>query len=189
MTFFERFSLRRCLSTTLLAAGCIVLPIASATAYAQSTPRVQVFGGYSYFRFDTTKIGFANNSNLNGANVSGSFNFTHMFGVTVDGGAHYGDANSLYTVMAGPQITFRAPKGTAFAHGLFGLAKDRVNIGFGDSDRHLSWAVGGGYDYALTPRFSIRVAQVDYVYTKLFNVSQNNIRASVGVVYRWGGTK
>lgn len=189
MTFLERLSHSGLGRLVALGALAVLLPAGARASFAQETPRVQAFGGYSYLRFDSSKIGFADDSNLNGANVSGSFNFTHLFGVTVDGGAHFGNGNSFYSVMGGPQFTFAAPGGTAFAHALFGLGKDRVNIGFGDSDRQFAWAVGGGYDYQVGPRFSIRVIQVDYLRSKLFDTSQNNIRASVGLVYHWGEVK
>lgn len=159
------------------------------TSLAQGTPNVQVFGGYSFFRFDSTKVGFADGSNLNGATFAPSYNFTRNFGVTVDGGAYFGNANTFFTVMAGPQVTFDAPHGTVFVHGLFGVGKDRVDIGLGRSDRQRAFALGGGYDYEISPRFSIRVIQVDYVNTHVFDTSENNIRGSAGVVYHWGEAK
>jgi hypothetical protein len=173
----------RCASLLLLAL------LTCAGAFAQNTPRVQVFGGYSYFRFDSTRIGFADHSNLNGATLSFSYNFLRNLGVTVDGGAYYGNANSFYTVMAGPQLTFGAAHGSVFGHALFGVGKDRVDIGFGDSDRERAYAIGGGYDYPVSDRFAVRVLQVDYVNTRVFNTTEGNIRAAIGLVYRWGGNK
>src|SRR5216683_551554 len=42
----------------------------SSAAVAQDMPRVQIFGGYSYTRFDSPSFGFANPSNLNGYTFS-----------------------------------------------------------------------------------------------------------------------
>ena len=167
----------------------MVLLSACGTSLAQSTPKVQVFGGYSFLRFDSTKVGFADRSNLNGATFAPSYNFTHNFGITLDGGAYFGNANTFFTVMAGPQFTFSAPHGTVFVHGLFGVGKDRVDIGLGRSDRERAFALGGGYDYEISPRFSIRVIQVDYLNTHVFDTSENNFRGSAGLVYHWGEAK
>jgi hypothetical protein len=49
--------------------------------------------------------------------------------------------------------------------------------------------VGGGMDLDLSPRFAVRVFQVDYLHTTLFNDKQNNLRFSTGLVYRWGSIK
>ena len=44
-------------------------------------------------------------------------------------------------------------------------------------------------DRDLTPRFAWRVFQVDYVHTAFFQETQNNLRVSTGLVYRWGTIK
>jgi hypothetical protein len=51
--------------------------------------------------------------------------------------------------------------------------------------------VGGGLDYRLSPHFSIRPAELDYLLTR-FNEftntsaqSQNNLRVSTGIVFRF----
>jgi hypothetical protein len=35
----------------------------------------------------------------------------------------------------------------------------------------------------------VRAFQVDYVHTTLFNTTQDNLRFSTGLVYRWGTIK
>ncbi len=58
-----------------MAALIVVLLLAAALpAASQDTPRVQVFAGYSYTRFDSPSFGFANTSGLNGYNFSPAFN-------------------------------------------------------------------------------------------------------------------
>jgi len=47
-------------------------------------------------------------------------------------------------------------------------------------------AAGGGVDMSFRKRFSIRVIQVDYIHTSLFDHDQNNLRFSTGLVYHWG---
>jgi len=51
----------------------------------------------------------------------------------------------------------------------------------------LAFQPGGGADMPLTPHISLRVLQVDYLYTRLPNSSlnyQNNLRVGVGIVFR-----
>jgi hypothetical protein len=53
-------------------------------------------------------------------------------------------------------------------------------------------AIGGGLDVNLSKRLALRVIQADYLYKQLgfdrigFDV-HNNLRASVGIVFRFGG--
>ena len=44
-------------------------------------------------------------------------------------------------------------------------------------------------DYGISDRFAVRVFQVDYLHTSLFNRTQDNLRFSTGLVYRWGSIK
>jgi hypothetical protein len=92
---------------------CIFLAIlltAPAMLQAQSSPKGQIFGGYSYLRFDSTRIGFADVSNMNGWNFSPAYNFTKHFGIALDASGHYGNHQKIYTFMsAGERDLFRAP--------------------------------------------------------------------------------
>jgi hypothetical protein len=51
--------------------------------------------------------------------------------------------------------------------------------------------VGGGIDYRLSSRFSIRPAKLDYLLTRFNELnnnnrqSQNNLRVSTGIVFRF----
>ena len=63
-------------------------------------------------------------------------------------------------------------------------------LGNTNSRNAFGMALGGGVDYRLTNRFSIRPLQVDYLLTRFREgtsatagrESQNNLRASAGVV-------
>jgi hypothetical protein len=57
---------------------------------AQDTPRVQVFGGYSYTRFDSPSFGFSSPSGLNGYNFAPAFNLIRNFGVVAEVSGQYG---------------------------------------------------------------------------------------------------
>src|ERR1700746_2944725 len=73
---------------------------------AQDTPRVQLFAGYSYMRFDSPSFGFANASNLNGYSLAPSFNITHGFGVVAQLSGQYGPNLNLRDLTFGPQFLF-----------------------------------------------------------------------------------
>lgn len=168
----------------LLLATC-----ASFTAAAQDTPRVQVFGGYSYTRFDSPSFGFSNPSGLNGYTFSPAFNLVRGFGVAAELSGQYGSNLNLRDVAVGPQFLYSRSKATFVAHVLFGEAKSRVKVGTGVEDSDRIVAFGGSMDYDLSSRFSVRVFQVDYLRTSLFSEKQNNFRFSTGLVYRWGSIK
>jgi len=162
---------------------------ASSLSTAQVAPRWELFGGYSYLRFDSQPLGFVHWSNLNGFNGDITFNITPRFSVTADGSGHYGSQLTVYNYMVGPQYALRRDKSKFFVHGLFGKAENTVDIstsiksGFESVGRAI--AAGGGYDRDLTPRFTFRV-QADYLRTTTFGATQSNIRASTGLVYHFG---
>jgi hypothetical protein len=162
----------------------------SSLSLGQVAPRWEAFGGYSYLRANSTTFGYANNSNLNGFAGEVVFNIKPQFGVVLDGGGHYGSQLSMYNYMAGAQYAFRREKSNIFAHALFGKAQNTVNIptatrnGFTSAGR--AFAVGGGYDWILTPRITLRAVQADYLNTYTFGATQNDIRISTGVVVHFG---
>jgi hypothetical protein len=163
---------------------------ASAFSLGQVAPRWEVFGGYSYRNFDSPTIGYASRSNLNGWNAEPTFNLTTSWSLLADASGHYGSQLTLYNFMAGPQYSWRREKSKFFIHGLFGKAQNTFNLktstrnGF-ESVGH-AFAIGGGYDLVLTPRFTLRAVQADYVNTHTFGVSQNDIRVSIGLVFHFG---
>jgi len=75
------------------------------------------------------------------------------------------------------------------AHLLFGEARSLIQVGGPQEDSARVVSFGGGMDYSISPRFAVRAFQVDYVHTSLFNTTQDNLRFSTGLVYRWGTIK
>ena len=162
----------------------------SSTSIAQVAPRWEVFGGYSYRSFDSPPIGFSDRTNMNGWIGEPSFNITTTWSIAADISGQYGYKLTAYNFLIGPQYSWRKEKSKLFVHVLFGKAQNTVNIrtetrnGF-ESVGH-AIAVGGGYDRDLTPRFTLRAFQADYVNSNTFGVTQNDIRVSVGLVYHFG---
>lgn len=166
---------------------CLLLAICAARpAAAQDTPRVQVFGGYSYTRFDSTSFGFSGPTGLHGWNFSPSFNLIRGFGVAAELTQQYGPKVDLRDIAVGPQFLYPRSKALFFAHVLFGNARSFVRVGNGEKDTDRIVALGGGMDFDISSRFAVRVFQVDYLRTSLFDEKQNNLRFSTGLVYHWG---
>lgn len=155
--------------------------LVSLSAQAQGlADKVELFGGYSYERFDSSpKV------NLNGWELSGQYKFHDWLGGVADLDGHYGSIAgtgvSVHTFLFGPQISFPA-RVSPFAHALFGGA--HVSGG-GASDTSFSAAIGGGIDTRIGHGLSWRIIQGDYLMTRFFGSRQDNARLSTGIVFRF----
>lgn len=162
---------------------------ASSLSLGQVAPRWEVFGGYAYRSVDSTTFGFVDRSTLNGFDAEATFNIRPRWGVTADAGGQYGSQMTVYNFLIGPQYAKRGDKSKFFVHGLFGKAQDRVNISTSISSHFESvgraFGGGGGYDRDLTPRLTFRI-QADYLRTQVFGATQNDIRATTGLVFHFG---
>ena len=160
---------------------------------------IDVFTGYSYVR-DNPSTPRANSFSLNGGNASVAYNFNNwLSGVADFGGYHNtnilgsGGSDTLSTYLFGPRVSYhRFGRITPFGQVLFGVAHTgRALLATTNSQNAFAMTVGGGVDYRLSSRFSIRPAQVEYLLTR-FNEftdpraqSQNNLRVSTGIVFRF----
>lgn len=181
----------------------ILLMVAAAPALAQDTvPAAEVFAGYSYLRF--------NPGGGAGANFPGGWNFSIAgnvnpnVAIVADFAGHYrqddpvcialagipctGRLNTnLHTFMGGPRFTARAEKVSPFAHVLGGFARFGTSgPGFSGSDTSFALGLGGGVDVAASETVSFRVIQADYLMTRFAGDTQNNVRLSFGIVFRFG---
>jgi hypothetical protein len=163
------------LRKTLLLLGLCAL--SSISVQAQDH-KVEVFGGYSYMRFES--------SNLNGFEVSGQYKLNDWLGGVADLGAHYGSISGIgtsnYTYLFGPQISVPSDKISPFGHLLIGGAHNSTG-GVGRSS--FSMALGGGIDAEMVHGLHWRLIQADYVMTQFASRSQNNFRFSTGIVLRF----
>ena len=153
----------------------------------------------------------------NGWNGSGALNLKNWMGMLFDfSGAYSTPSLSLastptqlvektsmqfYTLMAGPQLTYRHNAAwQPFVRGLGGgviarlsgnLLSNGTNLFAQDiksDDQGAAYGGGGGLDIRLTRRIYLRIAG-DYIRTNLFALSQNNFRASTGLVFREGQSR
>jgi hypothetical protein len=175
-----------------MAVTVLLLLLTIGTAWpsvAQEMPRVQVFGGYSYTRYDTPSFGFSSPTGLNGYTFSPAYNVIRGFGVVAELSGQYTTNRNLRDIAAGPQFLYPRGKMMFFAHLLFGEARSLVQVGGPQKDSSRVITVGGGMDYDISSRFALRAFQVDYLHTTLFSTTQDNFRVSTGLVYRWGSIK
>jgi hypothetical protein len=171
-------------STTPLAAAANPPNITQPATLSNSSKwTTDFFAGYSYLNGD---VGSGDSQSFNGWEVStASTGPNRHFSVEFDGSGYYthsfgGLSASDYGFLAGPRANF----GPAFTHALFGCSLLGSGAGAASADVSFANAVGGGFQskpYA-GGRFALRVS-ADYVMTRHFGVSQNNLRVSSGIVF------
>jgi hypothetical protein len=171
--------------------GFLLVAAAAPLLAAQETPRVQVFGGYSYTSFDSKSFGYSGSSGLNGGTVMVAGNLTHGFGGLAQASVSGGSGITLRDALFGPQFLLPHGKFLFFGHGLFGRARSSVRTGAQPEplDTKNAVAFGGGVDMNFRNHLAIRVVEVDYLRTQLFQHDQNNLRFSTGLVYQWGAIR
>ena len=185
--------------------------VAGMAVSSQAQDKVELFGGYSYFRASIPETQYnpalvrrtSEDTNLNGWNFSGQFKFLPFVGGVADVNATYGKLRGAgtreKTFLIGPQVSLPF-KISPFAHALFGFARESQDAiptacpitvptcsGFASLGSDTSWAsaVGGGLDWSIAPFVSVRAFQLDYIHTHLHGATQNQPRVSAGIVFHF----
>jgi hypothetical protein len=172
-----------------------------ATLASAQIPSANVFFGYSFYNTDLSNI---DRANANGWEASVEGKIIPFLGIVADVDTHYGSQNfpagcivtngvigcgtfnasfTEHNFLFGPRVSISVAKFRPFAEALFGGAHVSINNS-GGSDTSFATAVGGGLDYKLIPLLAWRF-QGDYVQTRFFSTSQNNVRISTGIVLRF----
>jgi hypothetical protein len=155
-----------------------------------------LFGGYSLMRLEDSQV--------NGGAVAASWSLSQTTRLTVEGSLERGLVGGQHfeewAVLGGAAL---APWGvrrlSPFVHAKAGFVRSRRQIEVfgvaigpeGPCDGGCAYSTGaaaefgGGLDYRLSDRLSLRVPQVDYRVTALDEATANRFRVSAGVVYRW----
>jgi hypothetical protein len=173
-------------------------------ANAQVPTSGNVFFGYSYYNASHLPVE-TGRSNLNGWEGSFEGKIIPWVGMVADFSEHYGNASicippqqpagsgqgqsSCQNVISheqnflfGPRVSISIRKFRPFAEALFGGGHVNTN-GFG-SDTSFATALGGGLDYKIIRPIAWRF-QGDYIQTRFFGATQNNVRLSTGIVLRF----
>jgi outer membrane protein OmpA-like peptidoglycan-associated protein len=168
-------------------------------------PKVDLFMGYSFVRFNTNE-GVKENFDWHGATGAIAGNVNRWFGLVADFGVYTikglpaNTSGKAYTVLFGPQFSHRGQRWTPFGHVLFGAAHlwdiqvvpptSSAFFNHSFSANGFATALGGGLDLNFNKVVSLRVFQGEFLITKFhdgFDNSQNNVRASAGLVFHFGG--
>ena len=174
----------------------------AAVAAAQVPTSGNVFFGYSYYNTDLSSTGRAN---ANGWEASFEGKIFPFVGIVGDFSNYYGSQNFAgsgticgltcgpagYTYNAnfneenylfGPRVSVSVGKFRPFAEALFGAG--HVNANAAGTDTSFATALGGGLDYKIIRPVAWRF-QGDYVQTRFFGTTQDNVRISTGIVLRF----
>jgi opacity protein-like surface antigen len=179
---------------------------AASLALAQENSKVEVYGGYSYLRNDRDLDSIRD---LRGWNTSVTYNLNNFLGVKADFSGHYNDRTFVFddqvslkekendfTFLFGPQFSYRKNERIVpFAHVLIGgrrrtFSSSLIDTDFGTfndkfSNTAFSAAFGGGLDIKLKKGVAFRLFQADYLLSRTFGFSQNNLRLGTGLVFRF----
>ena len=188
----------------------IALVVCATSAWAQLMPKSEITGGYTYTSLDD---GGAVRVGGNGWNTGGTFFMNNWLGfegnvagatnsqsgsVTVAGTTFSGSASDKhYTYVFGPRVQFGHGRTNPFVHALFGVDHESVSasllgVSSSVSDNAFASAWGGGLEYGFSKHLGV-VTDADYLMTRHASATQNNIRVSAGLSFRfgsgWGGSK
>jgi opacity protein-like surface antigen len=141
--------------------------------------KIELFTGYAYLRADSEH----GRANLNGWTISVEGNLNRTVALVADFDGTYRSGQSSHSALFGPKVTARPRRFAPFVHALAGVVREaeegHVHYGFG-------LGLGGGVDYDLNSRFSLRLAQLDYEYSRVDDLNHNNFRFATGVVIKFG---
>ena len=186
----------------LKAAGIGIALFLFAGLDSAQIPSGNVFLGFSYENTNSSALNLnLSRPNLHGWEASFEGKVLPFVGIVGDVSGHYGSQsfteptpNGLENInvtgheqeyLVGPRLSVPVGKFTPFAEVLVGVA--HIHTGGtlpGPSNTSFATAVGGGLDYRLFGPVAARV-EGDYLRTKFFNSTQNNLRLSAGVVFRF----
>jgi hypothetical protein len=156
------------------------------------------------FSYTQAKVPSEGQLAMNGVQAVLNADVQRHFGVKLDVGYSRtfdafstGHSADLLTYMAGPVFyPVRTRKTYVYAELLLGAAR-QTGVNFENNGQmvmgyanEFAWAGGGGFQYRLTPSFSLRVG-ADYLRTAYFNSQvsvqgQSNLRSSLCLIYTFG---
>ncbi len=181
--------------------GLLTLSAVVATAQETTTPKVEVGLNYSWLHVNSANYDYQRTGNGGSGYVE--YNLNRTVGLVGDFGGYAntraGINDKALTYLFGPRFNMRRfERFTPYAQFLFGgaYAWSGPN-GFQQNQNTFATAAGGGLDYNLSKRISIKPIQVEYVMTQFQSASlggstkgfgdhQNDVRYSAGVVFTFG---
>ena len=179
----------------------LLIPAAFAPLIAQDRPRGDIFAGYSYASAD---VGAGSNVGLHGYEYSSDFDPLPWLGIIIDSDGHFGSASvpfcfgtsantcntagptsfsTFFTISGGVRFSTRIGRVKPFARALFGIATlHACPIQGCESKGAFAQAYGGGIDVRISERRVGWRSQVDFLQTRFFGATQNDVRLSTGLL-------
>jgi hypothetical protein len=171
--------------------------LAALVVPARTASSADAFGGYSYLRRD--------GESLHGGGASLTLPFRGSLRLGIEITNHQGQIDgkdlSEWALLAGPTfMPRRDARRRPFVHvkaglvrlqsqvGVFGVAIGEEGVCDGSCPGDIGFAAeaGGGLDWRVRDRWLLRLPQVDYRFARQEGDSVSSLRASGGVVFRWG---
>ncbi len=133
-----------------------------------------------------------------GYGVTGTYNFTPHWGLSVDVGGNFHDLAAESTISVGPRFMWRSEGVNFFAHTLAGL--NRISPKGVNASNGFGAVLGGGIDLRIVRALSLRLIEADYVvgrhnFSDIVGPQDPNLRRPVlegvrlrtGLVFNLGG--
>jgi hypothetical protein len=92
-----------------------------------------------------------------------------------------------FTELYGPRFTLALPRIHPYVHALVGTVNGTAQTLTGRvSENALGMGFGGGLNVRGTRHIWLRLVQVDYIRAQFTNNTQNDMRVSAGLIFRFG---
>jgi len=177
----EEFYVSRIAAVMLAFAGFVVCSIPMSAQFSGLLPNGNVYAGVSYGQI-TDVINRQSYHGWNGSFEDLLFTRFPRLGIVIDGSGFYRKGVTQYNGVAGPRYSVTIGRWRPFADAMAGVRHLTSN---GNTYNPIVLDFGGGADYRLGfKNFSWRV-QGDYMHTHYASFSQNDYRASTGIVWRF----
>ena len=166
---------------------------AAASAQETTTPRYEVGVNYSWLHVNSANYDYQRTGN--GGSGYFEYNINNIVGLVGDFGGYAntrtGINDRLLTYMFGPRFNWRRGRLAPYVQFLFGGAYVWSGPTYAATQNAFAMAAGGGLDYRLNHRVSLKPIQVEYVMTQInaangFGSHQNDVRYSAGVSFQFG---
>jgi outer membrane protein OmpA-like peptidoglycan-associated protein len=183
---------------------CLLVMTAAVASTAQVYPKVEIYGGYSWydpnihactlFNGTTCLNTITLNSITKGFEGSSTFFFNHNVGLFLAGAGHFNSNANFATVMVGPEFKWHVEGIEPFIRAGVGLHRITPSSNSGVSgDWGFGAQAGGGIDVYAGKHLDIRLIQADFVYAHhnfapALQITRDSegARLGAGLVFKFG---
>ena len=161
----------------LLSLFFVLFFVSPSWSQEHEVPQFEIMGGYSYLR--------SSDMNFNGWKATVVGNVNSWLGIAVDFDGDYAGGPSEHSITVGPHFVPRKNKQwSPIGYALFGVAFEKSTTG--ETDHGFSTELGGGLDYELTHRWTVRVFDVTASITRIGGETKVSPKVGVGLVINLG---